>query len=229
MPARSLALLGELWHPLGAEGGASPPGAVSPHCAWLGSQGRVAGQPRNSGTHLASIMPWESDLQLVPSHVPPEHVLAGAGARGLAPQPPFRPQLGLPWAWLSSGEGQVDAGGAQPSSHRASDPPGPSWSSPAVAPRALVQSRGHRFQHCPVSPHGRGPEGVSCSRTALPRPHWGRDSPPLAEAFQRLHPKAQLRAVVAFPLGVLGFGGAALGAPGPGWADPGAGAASNME
>lgn len=30
-----------------------------PRCTWLGSQGRGAGQPRNSGTHLTSIVPWE--------------------------------------------------------------------------------------------------------------------------------------------------------------------------
>lgn len=68
VPACGLALLGELWHPVGAVGGASPPGAVCPHCAWLASQGRTAGQPHNSGTHLASIVPWEPRLQSVPSH-----------------------------------------------------------------------------------------------------------------------------------------------------------------
>lgn len=101
MPARGLALLGELWHPVGATGGASPLVAVSPRCAWLGSQGRVAGQPRNSGTHLASIVPWEPVLQLVPSH--PSGACPGRswGSGVLPPSLPSAPSWGCPghgWA-----------------------------------------------------------------------------------------------------------------------------------
>lgn len=100
-----LALLGELWHPVGAAGEASPrPGAVSPRCARLGSQGRGAGQPRNSGTHLAPPCPGsQSSSWCLPTSLQsvswPE-----LGLRGFAPQPGHR------WA----GEGQAMLEGLSP-------------------------------------------------------------------------------------------------------------------
>lgn len=204
MPAGGLALLGELWHPVGAVGGASPLGAVCPHCAWLASQGRTAGQPHNSGTHLASIVPWEPVLQSVPSH--PSGACPGRswGSGVLLP-------AGAVLGTAGQGRGADGCWRGSALLSQGLSPPDPSWSSPDLPLPALVQSWGQRFQHCPVSPPGRGLEGLSCSRTALPRPQWGRDPPPFTGAFQRLHPKARLRAAVAFPLGVLGFGGAALG------------------
>lgn len=107
------------------------------------------------------------------------------------------------WSWgsglLGRGEGQADSGGAQPSSHRASDPqahPG--------APQPWL--RGLWF-----NPGGTGSSTAPCPlmggvRRACPAPGQQCPGPPLAGAFQRLHPKAQLWAVVAFPLGVLGLG-----------------------
>lgn len=114
MPVRGLALLGELWHPVGAVGGVSPPGAVSPRCTWLGSQGRGVGQPRNSGTHLASSMPWEPVLQLVPSHVPPERVLAGAGAQGSCPPASLQPPAGAALGTAGQGRGRRMLEGLSP-------------------------------------------------------------------------------------------------------------------
>lgn len=123
------------------------------------------------------MMPWEPVLQLVPSHVPPERVLAGAGVQGSCPPASLQPSAGAALGTTGQGRGRQMLEGLSPPLTR---PPGPSWSCQALALQALVQSQGHWFQRCPVSPHGRGPEAPSCSRTALPRLQWGRAPQPPA-------------------------------------------------
>lgn len=111
---RGLALLGELWHPVGAAGEASPPpGAVSPPAhGWAPREGVRGSHVTRALTSPPPCPGSQSSSWCLPTSLQsvswPE-----LGLRGFAPQPPFSPQLGLPghrWA----GEGQAMLEGLSP-------------------------------------------------------------------------------------------------------------------
>lgn len=123
VPARGLALLGELWHPVGAAGGVSPPGAVSPHSVhgWAPREGLRGSHVTQAPTSPPSCPGSQSFSWCLP--IPPERVLAGAGARGSCPSASLQPPAGAALGTAGQGRGAgVCWRGSGLLSQRASDP-----------------------------------------------------------------------------------------------------------